>query len=68
MAGNTYGFDVLVKKKWNKFSSWIGYSYNHSTYWLSNTDSIAVDPTTTHFDQPHTVNVVGLYETGPFRF
>ena len=68
MSGRTYGLDVLVKKRWDKLSSWLGYTYNHSTYWLPMRNPINVTPETAYFDQPHTLNVVGLYETGDFRF
>ncbi len=68
MTGRTFGFDVLLKKKWDKFSSWASYTYNKSTYWIANSDSINSTPSSAYFEQPHTLSLVGLYETGPFRF
>lgn len=62
---NVRGIDVLIKKRWGKFRSWVSYSYSDIDHEF---------PTffDRHFpasiEQPHQLHWVNTYEKGDFSF
>ncbi|MEM9548971.1 MAG: TonB-dependent receptor [Bacteroidota bacterium] len=60
-AGTSWGIDVLLKKRWNKFQSWMSYSYSRSRYTveLENDDLEFNAP----HDRPHSLLLMGKYQS-----
>lgn len=59
-----YGVDLLVKKRWNNFRSWISYSFskiNHHFPTFFDTDFTGPN------DQPHQLHLVNSWKSGGFE-
>lgn len=59
------GVDLLIKKRWNNFRSWVSYSISKADYHFAQ----FFDPNfPTPYDQRHSLNLANLLETGNFEF
>jgi len=59
------GLDLLVKKRWKNYRSWISYSLSKADYSFETFfDSDFAAP----YDQRHVLSWVNLFEAGPFEF
>ena len=59
------GVDVLLKKRWDKYSSWVSYTLSNALYEFPNIDE---EPFPASHDQRHGFQWVHLYKTGPWEF
>jgi len=57
------GMDLLIKKRWNNYSSWISYSLSKSTYQFKTFFDPDFPAST---DQPHVLHWVNLWDFGNF--
>ncbi len=57
---NIWGIDVLLKKRWNQFQSWILYSYNRTFYTLE-LDNAFIQFRAPH-DVPHSFRMTHQYD------
>jgi outer membrane cobalamin receptor len=66
-SGNNtvFGIDVLLKKKINKFRTWLGYSYSKSDFEFSNLQSGKFPG---NFDQRHVLSWSNSYKYKKFQF
>lgn len=67
VGGNkTHGVDFLIKRKTNRYITWISYTLSNSrnTFNLLNNGN----PFASNFDQRHEINWVNIYKTGRWEF
>lgn len=61
----TIGFDLMVKRSWTHFNTWVGYTLSQT---LLDVDSISINKFRSIWDQSHLFNWVGNYQTGKWSF
>lgn len=59
------GIDVLMRKRFNKLSSWIGYSGMHNTYFFP---TLELEAFPSNFDITHALNCGVTYAVGGLKF
>jgi len=59
-SGTSWGVDVLLKKRWNTFQSWISYSFSRSTYAVNLEEEI-LNIRAPH-DRPHSFTFMNQYK------
>ena len=61
---DAYGLDLLVRKKWNEFTSWLSYSYmeNHYTF-----DSLSVNSFPNNLEIYNAITFGSSYSFGNFK-
>lgn len=65
-SGKSWGIDVLVKKKWNKFNSWISYSFGRTQYSVDLDDEF-LSLNAPH-DRPHSFSFINQYQNKNWNF
>lgn len=61
----TKGVDFLVNKQFEKFSSWLSYSFSSNNYYFENLNDGKDFPN--NIDIRHTVTLAGTYNVNPFK-
>ncbi|WP_075343805.1 TonB-dependent receptor plug domain-containing protein [Tenacibaculum agarivorans] len=66
-SGNseTYGLDVLIKKRINRFRSWVSYSLSKTDFSFENLQSATFPG---NFDQRHVITFAGSYKLRKLQF
>ena len=60
-SGTSWGVDLLIKKRWNKWQSWISYSYSRTRYTVDMEDA-SLTFNAPH-DVPHSLRITSQYKT-----
>jgi len=63
-SSTAIGLDLLIKKRWKKFNTWINYSLGKNTYMFPN---ISEETFAAPNDIRHTLGIVSSYELGDFQ-
>ncbi len=62
----TTGVDLLVKRKFtDRLTAWVSYTYSHNQL---SSDSLYMAGYASDYDQPHVLNIVGLYSWRRWKF
>jgi hypothetical protein len=65
MTTQSYGLDVLVKKKFNRLEAWTSYSISKNTMTI---DSVAEPSLDWLWHQRHVLDLAAIYELGRWKF